>query len=95
MKFEAKPLNTGVGAEIIGLDLSQPIDEETRRDLYDTWLDAGILLFRGMGTSGPGVHVLCFESVRSGSDGKPHGYDRTPKNRAKTLKVSGEQPPQS
>ena len=39
--------------------------------------------------SGPGPHVLCFESVRLGSDGKPHLYDRTPKNRAKTLRVSG------
>jgi taurine dioxygenase len=51
MHFETKPLKTGVGAEIIGLDLSRPIDEDTRRDLCDTWLDAGILLFRGMGTS--------------------------------------------
>ncbi len=51
MKFETKPLATGVGAEIIGLDLSKPIDEPTRRDLCDIWLDVGILLFRGMGTS--------------------------------------------
>ena len=51
MHFETKPLDTGVGAEIIGLDLGQPIDEATRHALYDVWLEAGILLFRGIGTS--------------------------------------------
>jgi taurine dioxygenase len=51
MKFESKPLDTGVGAEIIGLDLSKPIDEPTQSDLCDIWLDVGILVFRGMGTS--------------------------------------------
>ncbi|MBJ19491.1 MAG: TauD/TfdA family dioxygenase [bacterium] len=51
MTFETQPLNTGVGLEILGLDLSRPIPEATRRDLYDAWLDAGILLFRGLGTS--------------------------------------------
>jgi N-acyl-D-aspartate/D-glutamate deacylase len=51
MAFETKPLETGVGAEIIGLDLSRPIDEATRSALYEVWLEAGILLFRGIGTS--------------------------------------------
>jgi len=51
MTFESKPLGKGVGVEILGLDLSGPIDETTRQDLYDAWLEAGILLFRGMGTS--------------------------------------------
>ena len=51
MSFETKPLDGGVGVEVIGLDLSQPIDESTRRGLYGVWLDAAIVLFRGIGTS--------------------------------------------
>ena len=62
MDFEVKPTGSGVGAEIIGLDLSRPVSEATRRALYDVWLDAGILVFRGIGTS-PERHVAlshCF-----------------------------------
>ena len=51
MRFEVKPLATGVGAEVVGLDLDRPIDEATQRSLYDTWLEYGILLFRGIGTT--------------------------------------------
>jgi taurine dioxygenase len=51
MNFETKRLDGGVGVEVVGLDLSRPIDESTRRELGDLWLDAGILLFRGIGTS--------------------------------------------
>ncbi len=51
MTIEARRLEGGIGAEIIGLDLSQSIDTTTRRDLNDAWLDAGILLFRGIGTT--------------------------------------------
>ena len=51
MSFQTKPLDAEVGIEILGLDLDRPIDEPTRRALYDTWLEHGILLFRGMGTT--------------------------------------------
>ena len=51
MKFETRPLEGGIGAEVIGLDLDRPIGEDTARALNDVWLDAAILLFRGMGTS--------------------------------------------
>ena len=51
MKFEAKPLGGGIGAEVIGLDLDQEIDGETARALNDVWLEYAIVLFRGIGTS--------------------------------------------
>lgn len=51
MHFKVTPLDADVGAEVQGLDLDQPIDSATRRALYDTWLEFGILLFRGIGTS--------------------------------------------
>ncbi len=62
MSFETRPTATGVGAEIVGLDLSGPIDEATRRALNAAWLDAGILVFRGIGTDADAHRELsrCF-----------------------------------
>ena len=51
MKFETKPLEGGVGAEVVGLDLDQEIDAETARALNEVWLEYAIVLFRGIGTS--------------------------------------------
>lgn len=51
MDFDLKPTGSGVGAEIVGLDLARPIPESTRRALHAAWLDAGILVFRGLATS--------------------------------------------
>lgn len=51
MSFEARRLDAEVGVEIVGLDLDRPLSDATRQDLYDVWLDAGIMLFRGIGTS--------------------------------------------
>lgn len=51
MSLETKRLDGEIGIEVMGLDLTRPIDEATRRELYHLWLDAGILLFRGIGIS--------------------------------------------
>ena len=42
--FEISPLDH-IGAEIVGLDI-QAMTDEVRRDLYATWLEYGVLLFR-------------------------------------------------
>lgn len=49
--FDVKPLPGGIGAEIVGLDLSREIEDATAEALRAAWLDAAILLFRGIGTS--------------------------------------------
>jgi taurine dioxygenase len=51
LKFETRPLEGGIGAEVIGLDLDQPLEESTVQALNDVWLEAAIVLFRGIGTS--------------------------------------------
>jgi taurine dioxygenase len=57
MSFEIKQIPSqtgkqqGVGAEIIGLDIDGPISLATEQALQQAWLDYGILLFRGIGTS--------------------------------------------
>ena len=48
MNFEVKALPGGTGAEVV-LDPAAPLDAETRKGLYDVWLDAAIVLFRGQG----------------------------------------------
>lgn len=44
--FEVVPLSKHIGAEIRGLDLSQPMDETTKRAIYQTWLDHTVVIFR-------------------------------------------------
>jgi taurine dioxygenase len=46
MKFTLKPLTPTLGAEVIGIDLSQPLDDETRRALYDAWIKHAVLVIR-------------------------------------------------
>lgn len=40
-----------IGQEVMGLDLDRGIDEATRRQLLAIWHDAGVVLFRGVGTA--------------------------------------------
>jgi len=44
--FEVRPLCPALGAEIIGLDISQPLDKATSQELANTWRDYLLLLFR-------------------------------------------------
>ncbi len=44
--FEIKPLSEAVGAEIIGIDLRQPLARELVRDIEEAWYAYQVLLFR-------------------------------------------------
>lgn len=50
MPMEFLPLKN-IGLEVTGLDVSQLSDPTIRAQLYDAWLEHGVLLFRGLGTS--------------------------------------------
>ncbi|WP_150293716.1 TauD/TfdA dioxygenase family protein [Sphingobium estronivorans] len=50
MTIRTRPLPT-IGQEVLDLDLEAGIDDATARSLVDLWRDAGVVLFRGMGTS--------------------------------------------
>ena len=41
------PIDAGLGAEVSGLDISQPLDEKTIASVRAAWLDHSVLLFRG------------------------------------------------
>jgi taurine dioxygenase len=49
MSVEFRPLNN-IGAEVVGLDLTAPVSDSVKADVYAAWLDYGVLLFREMGT---------------------------------------------
>lgn len=70
--FEVKSLPGGVGVEILGLNPEKPIDADTKQALYRTWLDAGVVLFRGIGTSPEAQLALsrCFGEL------EPHPIER-------------------
>jgi taurine dioxygenase len=44
--IEVRPLSRALGAEIIGADVAQPLDDETFRRIHAAWLDHLVLLFR-------------------------------------------------
>ena len=44
--FEIRPLSDVMGAEVIGLDLSQPLSEYTRQVVYDAFVQYQVLVFR-------------------------------------------------
>ena len=61
MALHTRPLPT-IGMEVIGLDPGQPIDADTAAQLRAWWYEAGVLVFRGIGTSAEALLDLsrCF-----------------------------------
>lgn len=72
MTLELKTLPGGVGVEVSGLSVDGPVDSDTARALYQAWLEAGVVVFRGLGTS-PEVQLAlsrCFGEL------EPHPIER-------------------
>jgi taurine dioxygenase len=46
-RIETRALSDDFGAEVIGVDLSRPLDSTTTQEIRDIWVQAGVLLFRG------------------------------------------------
>jgi len=51
MPLQTRPLTPGFGAEIIGLDPTRPISDAVRQQVYEYFVQYGVLLFRGAGVS--------------------------------------------
>lgn len=50
MTIEFRPLEH-IGAEVVGLDLTSPVSDSVKAEVYAAWLDYGVLLFREMGVN--------------------------------------------
>jgi taurine dioxygenase len=46
MTLRVEPLSGAIGAEVHGLDLAQPLDDATRKELEEAWLAHLVLFFR-------------------------------------------------
>jgi taurine dioxygenase len=46
MPLTVKPLTRTIGAEVTGVDLAKPLDEPTRKALYDAWIEHAVLVIR-------------------------------------------------
>ena len=47
MKFNLKPLTSiGLDAEVMGIDVSRPLDKETRQALCKAWIENAVLVIR-------------------------------------------------
>lgn len=51
MSVEICPLPNAIGVEVTGFDLDRPISADTAQTLNHAWQEAGIMLFRGIGTT--------------------------------------------
>ncbi len=51
------PLGYAMGAEVTGLDLTRPLDDLTRRRVYDAWLKHVVLVFPGNAHLTPEQHI--------------------------------------
>lgn len=47
MTIHVRQLSAGLGAEIVGIDLSKPVEDATFAEIEDAWRKHQILLFRG------------------------------------------------
>jgi len=65
MRFQTKPLSDAVGVEVIGVDAREPLDAASQQALMDLFVEAGVLVFRGVGIS-PEAHLnisRCFGAL--------------------------------
>lgn len=72
MSFEVQELDSGFGREIAGLDMTGGIAPDTAASLRQLWLDHGVLVFRGIGTS-PEIQL---ELSRCFGELEPHPIEK-------------------
>lgn len=57
MAIQVKSLTKSMGAEVVGLDLSQPVDDADFTVVKQAWLETGLVLFRRQTGMTPAQHV--------------------------------------
>ena len=78
--FTLHKLHDSLGAEVRGLDLSQPLPDDTREALIRAWLDHLILLFRDQELTPEAQRAFCLQFGELGgrlrkAEERPEGHD--------------------
>ena len=78
--FTLHKLHDSLGAEVRGLDLSQPLPDDTREALIRAWLDLLILLFRDQELTPEAQRAFCLQFGELGgrlrkAEERPEGHD--------------------
>lgn len=77
--IDVRPVSAAVGAEILGVDLAEPLDEQTRGEIRGALLEHGVIFFRDQKLT-PAEHLALgqqFGTVEvdpTGSLGHPDGF---------------------
>ena len=59
MNMQVRPIMEFIGAEIVGVDLSKPLDEPTKSRLYGYFADRAVLVFRDQEFDPPRFAAAC------------------------------------
>ena len=51
MRYEIRKFKAPIGAEVIGIDLRKPLDQDSIKEIYQAWLNHIVLIFRGQSLS--------------------------------------------
>ena len=50
-RIEVDPLTPAIGAEINGVDLAQPLDEQTLDEIHDAWMKHLVIFIKNLPTT--------------------------------------------
>ncbi len=65
------PITPHIGAEIVGIDLAQPLSGDTFNAIHAAWMQHQVLLFRNQNLSDPQLETF---SARFGALDRKPGY---------------------
>tara|TARA_B100000700_G_scaffold329872_1_gene453374 strand:+ start:459 stop:1316 length:858 start_codon:yes stop_codon:yes gene_type:complete len=51
VRYKIRKFKAPIGAEVIGIDLRKPLDQDSIKEIYQAWLDHIVLIFRGQSLS--------------------------------------------
>jgi len=51
VRYNIRKFKAPIGAEVIGIDLRKPLDQDSIKEIYRAWLDHIVLIFRGQSLS--------------------------------------------
>lgn len=67
MEIEFRPLTPVIGAEVVGIDITRPVDASLAKRMREIWVERTILVFRGQQRAKP-EHLIAFTRLFGEAD---------------------------